>query len=218
LVKIEFSMSVEVADFLEHRDVEAVGAQAGVEDVDRRLEALVGLLRIDVPVGDHHAAVGVGRLQGHEREDVQGRAPQVAVDADGRRGRGAGHGGAPAMTDTGGHRDHAEADRQDPRGPHRTHTTDRHALLLQHCIHLEIATAPGGEPEGDRAARAALSPTEECVYNTPHPPPNENRVALGPQGVADCKISTENGRSSVDRPAVEPFINARLTKRRYVAG
>ncbi len=96
LVRMAFSMSVSVwsavcgvdplaggvAHLLVDRDVQPVGAQAGVEDVDRGLEAFVRLLRVGIPVGDDHPAVGIGRGQGHERQGVQARAPQIAVDAD----------------------------------------------------------------------------------------------------------------------------------------
>ena len=65
-----------VARLVEHADVEAVGAQPRVEDVDGGLEPLVGLLGVHIPVGDDHPAEGVGRGQRHEGQGVQRGAAQ----------------------------------------------------------------------------------------------------------------------------------------------
>src|SRR5262245_50168998 len=68
----------------EDRHVERIGPQAGVENVDRGLEALGRRGRVGVPVGDDDAAERVSRSQGHEVERVERSAPQVGIDANAR--------------------------------------------------------------------------------------------------------------------------------------
>ena len=76
-------------------DAQRVGAQVAVEDRDRHLGPLAGVLRVGIPFGDDHAAVGIGLGERREGERLQRGAPQIGVDAD-RRHLAGGHVGAGA--------------------------------------------------------------------------------------------------------------------------
>ena len=63
-------------------DAQRVGAQVAVEDGRGHLDALGRVLRVRIPFGDDHAAVGIALRQRREGKRVERGAPEIGVDAD----------------------------------------------------------------------------------------------------------------------------------------
>src|ERR1700691_1930261 len=66
----------------EYRNLQSVGAQPAIENVDRDFQALIGVVGCRIPVRDDDAPKGIGGRQRHERQRVERGMPEIGVHAE----------------------------------------------------------------------------------------------------------------------------------------